>query len=79
MRISVGSANSLLMSRTKKSYIINYVHDAGMFAIHNDELNDVKDELADIVSYDIEGWLPIYADPEFGRDGGLRGLIKDLY
>lgn len=79
MRISVASANSLLMSRTKKSYIINYVHDAGMFAIHNDELNDVKDELADIVSYDIEGWLPIYADPEFGRDGGSRGLIKDLY
>ena len=47
--------------------------------IYNDELNDVKDELADIVSYDIEGWLPIYADPEFGRDGGSRGLIKDLY
>lgn len=79
MRVSVHTANGILMNRTKKSYIINYVHDAGMFAIHDSELDEVKDELADIVAYDVEGWLPVHADPEFGRDGGNRGLIKDLY
>lgn len=79
MRVSVYTANNILMNRAKKSYIINYVHDAGMFAIHESEYDALKDELADIVSYRVDGWLPIYADPEFGRDGGKHGLIKDLY
>lgn len=79
MRISVHHANGILMNRAKKSYIVNYVHDAGIFAIHDSEFDMLKDELADIVSYRVEGWLPIYADPEFGRDGGKHGLIRDLY
>lgn len=79
MRVSVYEANKLLMSNAKKSYIINYVHDAGMFAIHEDDLHRVKDELSYIVSYNVEGWLPITADPEFGRDNGKMGLIEDLY
>jgi DNA polymerase-1 len=79
MRVSVSEANRILSSRTKKSYIINYVHDAGMFAIADEDYDKVADELADIVSYDVEGWLPISAEPEFGRDHGKAGLIEDLY
>ena len=79
MRVSVYEANKILMNEAKKSYIINYVHDAGVFAIHNDDFDKVKDRLADIVSYQVEGWLPIEAEPEFGRDGGKKGLIPDLY
>lgn len=79
MRISVGEANKILMNRAKKSYIVNYVHDAGTFAIHEDEYDNIAKDLGDIVSYDIEGWLPIKAEPEFGRDNGKKGLIEDLY
>lgn len=79
MRVSVYEANRILMNEGKKSYIIDYVHDAGRFAIHEDDYDKIADKLGDIVHYEVDGWLPIYAEPEFGRDGGSRGLIKDLY
>jgi DNA polymerase-1 len=79
MRVSVYEANRILMNKAKKSYIINYVHDAGMFGIYEDEYDAVAKDLADIVAYDIDGWLPINAEPEFGRDHGKKGLIEDLY
>lgn len=76
MRVSVSKANALLMQKAKKSYIINYVHDAGTFAIHDDDYDKIADELADIVHYEVEGWVPILAEPEFGRSGGM---FADLY
>lgn len=76
MRVSVSQANRLIMEKGKKSFIINYVHDAGTFAIHEDDYDKIADELADIVHYDIDGWIPIYAEPEYGRNGGL---FDDLY
>lgn len=79
MRISIYEANKVLMNKAKNSYIIHYVHDAGVFAIHEDDYSNVAKELGDIVAYDVEGWLPIHAEPEEGRDGGSAGLIKDLY
>lgn len=79
MRLSVSEANKIMIGKAKKSYIINYVHDAGMFCIHEDDYDAIANELADIVSYDVEGWLPINAEPEFGRDHGKKGLIEDLY
>ncbi len=79
MRLSIYEANRIMLSKAKKSYIINYVHDAGMFGVHEDDYDKVADELGDIVSYDVEGWLPIHAEPEFGRNGGKNGLIEDLY
>lgn len=79
MRVSVSEASRIIMTRTKDTYIYNYVHDAGCFCISEDEFDKVKDDLADIVSYDVEGWLPIKAEPEFGRDHGANGLFPDLY
>lgn len=79
MRVSIYEANRVLMNKAKKSYIIHYVHDAGVFAVHEDDYDKVADDLKDIVAYDVEGWLPIHAEPEEGRNGGEAGLIKDLY
>lgn len=79
MRVSVYEANRIMMNKGKKSYIIDYVHDAGRFAIHEDDYDLIADELGDIVHYEVDGWLPIYAEPEFGRNGGKNGLIPDLY
>lgn len=79
MRVSVYEANKVLMRKKYKSYIIDYVHDAGRFCIHQDDFDEVAQELGDIVSYNVEGWIPIHAEPEFGRNGGKSGLIRDLY
>lgn len=79
MRVSIYEANRILMNKAKKSYIIHYVHDAGVFAIHEDEYDAIAKDLGDIVAYDVDGWLPIHAEPEEGRNGGSAGLIKDLY
>ena len=79
MRVSVYEANRLLMNKAKKSCIVHYVHDAGVFAVHEYEYDTVAKELGDIVAYEVDNWLPIHAEPEEGRMGGSTGLIKDLY
>lgn len=76
MRVSVGEANKLLNLKAKKSFITMYIHDAGVFAIHESDYDKVADELADIVAYDVPGWIPIKAEAEFGRD---PGMFEDLY
>lgn len=78
MRISVMEANRIISRETKNTVIINYVHDAGSFAIYEDEYDKVADKLKDIVSYNVEGWLPILADPEEGRTQ-KDILFADLY
>ncbi len=75
-RISVREAHRILSLKASNSAIINYVHDAGTFAIAESDYDKVYDELADVVAYDVEGWLPIKAEPEKGRGGGL---FEDLY
>ena len=79
MRISIYEANKLLMNKAKKSYIVHYVHDAGVFAVHQDDYEAVHKELGDIVAYQVEGWLPIYAEPEEGRNNSDDCFFKDLY
>lgn len=79
MRISIGKAYNLLSKKAPNSVILDYVHDAGCFAIHEDDWDKVGDEICDIVAYNVEGWVPIYAEPEIGRDGGSRGLFPDMY
>lgn len=76
MRVSVGEANRILNLKAKKSYITMYVHDAGVFAVHEDDYDKVGDELKDIVAYDVPGWIPIKADVQLGRD---PGMFEDLY
>lgn len=76
MRVSVSEANRLLSLKASKSYITMYIHDAGVFAIHEDDYDKVADELADIVAYDVPGWIPIKAEAVFGRD---EGMFEDLY
>ena len=76
MRLSMAKADYILRTKAKNSAMLMYIHDAGVFAVHEDDYDKVYDELADIVSYDVEGWIPIHAEPEVGRNGGL---FKDLY
>ena len=75
MRASCDRANTIIMN-SKKSAIINYVHDAGTFAIADEDYDSIADELADIVAYQVDDWIPIKAEPEFGR---LPGFYPDVF
>ena len=76
MRISVSRANKLLMTKAPNSYILGYVHDAGKFAIREDEYDKVEEGLKEIVSYQVEDWIPIRSDYEVGRrnTSGIQSL-----
>ena len=76
MRLSVSRAATILSNKAKNSAILNYVHDAGTFAIHQDDWDKVSDEIKDIVAYNVEGWIPIKADPEIGRN---CSFMEDYY
>lgn len=73
MRYSVMQANRIIMTQ-RKSSIVCYIHDAGVFYVHEDEYDNIHDELADIVSYQVDDWIPVYAeseDYEFNPNGAF--------
>lgn len=65
-RYSVMKADNLLTREAPNSRIIAYVHDSGKFMIAEDEYDKVIDQLKEIVSYQVEDWIPIYGDYEEG-------------
>lgn len=65
-RYSVSKADKLLMRKAPNSRILAYVHDSGKFMIHEDEYDTVIDDIKEIVSYQVEDWIPIYGDYEEG-------------
>lgn len=66
MRYSVKRADKLLQEKAPKSHILQYVHDAGKFAVHEDDYDRVIDDLREITAYQVEQWIPIYAEAEEG-------------
>ena len=77
MRYSVMQANRIIMTQ-RKSSIVCYIHDAGVFYVHEDEYDNIHDELADIVSYQVDDWIPVYAeseDYEFNPNGAFAKYI----
>ena len=75
MRYSIQKVHERFMD-LKDSVILHYIHDAGVFMVHDDELPLVKEFLADCVAYQIDDWIPINAEPEFDRP---KGFFKDWY
>ena len=70
MRYSVSKADELLRTKAPKSHITQYVHDAGKFVIHEDDYGKVIDDLREITAYQVEGWIPIYAEAVEGIKAG---------
>lgn len=70
MRYSVSKADELLRTKAPKSHITQYVHDAGKFVIHEDDYDKVIDDLREITAYQVEGWIPIYAEAVEGIKAG---------
>jgi hypothetical protein len=63
MRYSCIQANRYILS-TKKSSIVCYIHDAGIFCVAEDEWDQVGKELSDIVSYEVDDWVPVHAEAD---------------
>lgn len=71
MRASCCEA-SRIMTMAKDSYIIAYIHDAGLFCVSEDDWDDVSDKLKDIVAYSVDDWVPVNAEAdvyEFTSEG----------
>ena len=66
MKIALDRQNKFILHNNLKSYIIASVHDAIKTAIHEDEFEKYKDEFAQFPSYQVDDWIPIYSDAEFG-------------
>lgn len=68
MRYSVRHVTDMLMTNSKRSRIINYVHDAVSLAVYEDDFDKVRPYLDDLVAYEIDGWIPIRQDLQIGRE-----------
>lgn len=66
MRISIARGAALLREKTKYSFILAYVHDSGKYAIHESEYGKVGEDIKGITAYNVDDWIPIYADPKVG-------------
>jgi len=66
MLFSVNAARQIL-SKTENSHIAFYKHDEGCFYISDkDKENGVIEQLSEITAYNVEGWIPIPCDTEYG-------------
>ena len=63
MRVSCCEAGRLIMT-AKDSYMIAYVHDAGLFCISEDDWDDIGEKLKDIVAYQVDDWVPVEAEAD---------------
>lgn len=70
MRYSVKKADTLLAEKSPMSHILQYVHDAGKFAVYEDDYDDIIGELKEITAYQVDDWIPIYAGVEEGVNPG---------
>lgn len=76
MRFSVMEAHKAI-AKTKQSYINFYVHDAGYFLIHEDDLSLVQDTLETVVSYNVDnGKFYVPSDCSYDTElDDLQGIL----
>lgn len=67
MRCSVRNVSDMLMTNSRKSRIINYVHDAVSLAVYEDDFGKVRPYLDDLVAYEVDGWIPVKQELQIGR------------
>lgn len=66
MKMAVQHEYKYLMRNNLKSFIFASVHDAIKTALYEDEIDKHGDYIANIPSYQVDDWIPIYADAEIG-------------
>lgn len=63
MRASACEAGRLIMT-ARDSYIVAYIHDAGLFCVSEDDYDEIGDKLKNIVAYTVDDWVPVNAEAE---------------
>lgn len=67
MAESVYEADRILTNETTKyGGIAAYIHDAGYFYLHQDDIH-LADKLIDCLAYDVRDWIPIRSEGEIGK------------
>lgn len=70
MMFSIAEARKVLAD-AKDSHICFYKHDEACFYVSDEDMaNGIGDRLSDITAYNVKGWIPIEAEPEFGIKKG---------
>lgn len=71
MAESVYMADQILRNKTKHyARITAYVHDAGMFYLHEDDMH-LAEELQGCLSYQVRDWIPIRSEGGIGKKEGM--------
>ena len=66
MRFAIQEAESYLTENARDSYITMSVHDALYYTVNENEFDKLKDELSGFTAYQVDDWIPIFADPVIG-------------
>lgn len=66
MHISIRQAQMVLKPN---EHVAGWVHDAGLFYVPTDNVEQRAKELKELLAYEVEGWIPIYSDLVLGKVG----------
>lgn len=71
MMFSVNAAKQILENDAVDTHIAFYKHDEAAFYVSDKDMaNGIGDKLSDITAYNVDGWVPIEADPLIGVKPG---------
>lgn len=71
MMFSIAEAKRIIETEAKDTHIAFYKHDEACFYVSDEDMaNGIGDKLADVTAYNVDGWIPIEADPLFGVKPG---------
>jgi len=68
MRASVANASNTILSKESRARIAEYIHDAAVLIVPDEEMDSLQSLYSDIVSYDIDGWIPIPQETEINKE-----------
>lgn len=71
MMFSIAEAKRIIETEAKDTHIAFYKHDEACFYVSDEDMaNGIGDKLSDVTAYNVEGWVPIEADPLIGIKPG---------
>lgn len=75
MKVAMKHENDYIMKHELKSFMMLSVHDAIKTAIHEDEMDKHGEIIANMPSYQVNDWIPIYAEAEMGPHRVNKDLV----
>ena len=64
MHISINRAREVLLPN---EHVAGWIHDAGLFYVPTDRVEERAPILKELLAYEVEGWIPIYSDLVLGK------------